>query len=738
MRRTPCALVLVCGQLCVGLCVLACSGGDTGPRAPAPAIGLSSATVTFSAASGTASPNSQTITVTNSGTGTLSGVAAGTIVYTSGTAGWLAASLSDSTAPATVTLTATLGALPSGTYKATLPVTAGATRVTNSPQSVSVTFTVTGSGALPMSLTSGQSASFLTSPNFNTTLSVQPGSQYLIAVVNTDPSASQVEGFSLTGTPGALAATRIAGGPASAARQPATAPQTTRRPTLSIPGRVPASMTKLQGLAQNHAAMLTRNRETYARGGNPSAAWKRARAQGRLSAQVSAAVVPTIGTVNKVYVSNSLAAGCGSVDSIGARTVAIGQHVIVLADTDLTRWPQAYRPDSSFYQTYANEYDNLTWPHLLTNIGNPLAYDASLSQLGKVTVTITPVLNHVTGVPGGAVVLAFVDGCDFFPSGSSSIGGGFSNQTEMLYSLVPDTNNISVADWEAEIRATSAHESKHIVSYADRIINNSPAFEEVWLEEGLANESSEIWMRHFNQATWLGHANFVETVPCEIDIGGLPCLNPNDDPQPQALTVSHLPFFFDYLQTESTSNREGLGLDSPSEYGAGWVFGRWATDQYANGAEGAFIKSLINEPQLTGLPNLALHTGATVPTLLTYWTLATAIFQTPGYTASDVRTTIPSFNFADIFNVGQTELNCGGTPCGLFTQSGTPAYPVQPIAFSAASAFAQTVNSVPGTSASFFLLSASGAGVETLQLLAPGGAALAASSGFRVAIIRVQ
>jgi hypothetical protein len=61
------------------------------------------------------------------------------------------------------------------------------------------------------------------------------------------------------------------------------------------------------------------------------------------------------------------------VDSIGARTVAVGQHVIVLADTNRTTWPQAFRPDSAFYQTFADEYDQITWPHLLANIGNPLA-----------------------------------------------------------------------------------------------------------------------------------------------------------------------------------------------------------------------------------------------------------------------------------------------------------------------------------------------------------------------------
>jgi len=50
----------------------------------------------------------------------------------------------------------------------------------------------------------------------------------------------------------------------------------------------------------------------------------------------------------------------------------------------------------------------------------------------------------------------------------------------------------------------------------------------------------------------------------------------------------------------------------------------------------------------------------------------------------------------------------------------------------------QTVNGVPGTSASYFLLSASSAGVETLQLFAPSGAPLSLASGFRVAILRVQ
>ena len=53
----------------------------------------------------------------------------------------------------------------------------------------------------------------------------------------------------------------------------------------------------------------------------------------------------TVGTVTKLYVGNSLDGGCSAVDSIGARTVAVGQHVIVLADTNLTKWPNQYPPD---------------------------------------------------------------------------------------------------------------------------------------------------------------------------------------------------------------------------------------------------------------------------------------------------------------------------------------------------------------------------------------------------------
>jgi hypothetical protein len=600
------------------------------------------------------------------------------------------------------------------------------------------------SGATSVSLSvAGQSAAFLNSPNFTAALTVQAGSQYLIAVVNTDAASTSLEDFTLSTSFGAASAAGIV--PRTVGPIVQTPSAASGRPGVgfALGGRAVNMIPARRNQTENHSDVLEDNRRIFARYGNPRDAWVAARRGNGQTTQISASVAQTVGSVNKVYVRKTLNGSCNAVDSIGARTVAVGQHVIVLADTNRTTWPQAYRPDTSFYQAFANEYDQITYPHLLNYIGNPLAYDASLSGTGKVAVTITPELNNLGGVPGGGTYVAFVNPCDFFPFVGSGASTFYSNQTEMMYSLVPSASGYSVAGWEAELRATAAHESKHIVSYADRVLLGALGSDEVWLEEGLAQVSSEIWERHFNQATWKGHATFVQTVACEINLApNYPC--DASGTLPSALMGSHLPFFFTYLQRESTSNTEGLGVDGQANYGAAWAFARWAIDQYGSSGEGTFIQSLINTTT-TGLTTLSTKTGQSIPLLLTYWNAASAIFQTPGYTAADVRITNPSFNFADIFRIGQTSLPpftgwvCGGNPCGLFTnpRPPPPIYPVQPILFSSGS-FSRTVHAVPGTSASFFLLSGSTAGIETLNLLNGSGGALSPSSGFRVLILRVQ
>ncbi len=108
--------------------------------APAPAIGLSPATLTFAATAGGTSPAARTVAVTNAGGGSLTGLTVGTLTYGAGATGWAAASLNTTAAPATLTVTPTLGSIVAGTYTAMIPVSAAG--ATNSPKNVSVTFTV--------------------------------------------------------------------------------------------------------------------------------------------------------------------------------------------------------------------------------------------------------------------------------------------------------------------------------------------------------------------------------------------------------------------------------------------------------------------------------------------------------------------------------------------------------------------------------------------------------------------
>lgn len=107
------------------------------PPAP-PVLSLSATTAQLWAFFGS---SLETIQVTNSGGGTLGGLTA-TVTYGEGQpTGWLTASLSSTAAPSVLTLSAVPGALNDGTYNASVAVASAG--VSNSPQTVSVTFVVT-------------------------------------------------------------------------------------------------------------------------------------------------------------------------------------------------------------------------------------------------------------------------------------------------------------------------------------------------------------------------------------------------------------------------------------------------------------------------------------------------------------------------------------------------------------------------------------------------------------------
>ncbi len=118
-----------------------------------PAIGLDASSVTFSARAGSANPGARTIAIVNAGQGTLAGVQVGGVTYGAGQPGqWLSTTLSANTAPATLTLGASVTGLIPGTYSATVQLIATGA----APREIAVSFTVTAPPTLELSATSAQ------------------------------------------------------------------------------------------------------------------------------------------------------------------------------------------------------------------------------------------------------------------------------------------------------------------------------------------------------------------------------------------------------------------------------------------------------------------------------------------------------------------------------------------------------------------------------------------------------
>jgi hypothetical protein len=565
--------------------------------------------------------------------------------------------------------------------------------------------------ATTVNLTPGQSAVFVDSAHLVAHLQVQPGARYLIAVVNTDAANTSLEDFTLHGT--------------LAMNSAAVATVTTRRPAPAPPQARAAGAVSDQEFrrliavsARAETAHLRRmaiDRALATRMGSPFS--KLAARRARLEAQATArgqtaralaAPSETIGTVNRWLVRH-FDGSCGAVDTIGARTVAVSSKAIILADTT-SSWRT--RPDSGYYQQLADEYSAMTYPEVTSYIGDPLLIDSTLSKVGKVTIVITPELNKDDGIA------AFVNPCDFQVTAGSNI-------TEAIYNWVADPiNGFDLTTWERFLRPTLAHETKHISSFAQRF-EDGGVFETVWLEEATAQMSSEIWMRSFDQTAWKSHAGFDATLGCEF-VTSNPCYSVS---KPAGL-FNHLEFLYQYLAGATDTaphfqNPEALGTTVESSYGAGWSFARWTADQYAS-SEQTFLHGIIDDETNTSIKNLAARSGQSPATLQVYWVLATAL-DSVQYTPTDPRLTVPSFDFANIFSVAHA----------VFGTTFPRLEPVWPNQITSGS-FDQTVTGVHGLAGtSYFMLTATDSGIQTLELRSGSGGTITPGSGLRVGIVRV-
>lgn len=106
---------------------------------PAPLIALSPTAMSFVATQSIGTATGQTVTISNGGRGALNNLQV-SVSYTGGPTNWLSANLSSTTAPATLTLTPVANSISRGTYSATVQVSAAG--VANSPQNITVSYTL--------------------------------------------------------------------------------------------------------------------------------------------------------------------------------------------------------------------------------------------------------------------------------------------------------------------------------------------------------------------------------------------------------------------------------------------------------------------------------------------------------------------------------------------------------------------------------------------------------------------
>lgn len=125
---------------------LVISNATAGPPPEQPEIGVSPSSLSFSGVQGGANPASKTLSISNTGGGTLNWTA-------SDDAPWLSVSPTSGTAPSSATVSVNTAGLTPGTHNGT--ITVSGTDATNSPVSVPVTLTVTAAPITTQLLTNG-------------------------------------------------------------------------------------------------------------------------------------------------------------------------------------------------------------------------------------------------------------------------------------------------------------------------------------------------------------------------------------------------------------------------------------------------------------------------------------------------------------------------------------------------------------------------------------------------------
>jgi hypothetical protein len=175
------------------------------------------------------------------------------------------------------------------------------------------------------------------------------------------------------------------------------------------------------------------------------------------------------------------------------RVAAVSSRAIMVHD--------ASNPTGGFsdadYQEFAAAYDNLVWPVVTRNFGEPEDIDRN----DRVVFFVTKAINDLTSPSSGTYINGLFFSRDLFPTKDKGDlqGCPSSNVGEVIYLLAPDPGRggaFSLASARQGIVGVMAHETQHLISASRRLytlkVKGTEWNESVWLNEGLSHVAEEL------------------------------------------------------------------------------------------------------------------------------------------------------------------------------------------------------------------------------------------------------
>ena len=508
-------------------------------------------------------------------------------------------------------------------------------------------------------------------------MTIQPGAaqcltvsgsaqHYLLTVVNPTNSPTSFDQF------------RVRGAGSSTALTSANEMLATSRPLgAGLSPQDAERIATLQSQTRAHARALQASYDLMARLPAPTSRERQA-----AIVAAGAAAPPAVGDIITMQLpknfndlcdnSNSTNPDVGSA-KISGRVVYVGTHSVMVEDQSD---PLVGRFDT-LYVKVGQEFDNVMWPILTTNFGNPLAMDEQLNganAIGKVFMLFSHSVNEIDQ----GNLAGFVSSSDDYPPTVCPT----SNTRPTFYARVPTSTGLDDASdmetpsgWYRAMRAVIIHETKHVVSFAEKFSRNGGHYPgnsfgtlDQWLEESSAMLSEELWARVIFGYAQNGNVTYQQSVYCEVRTSPTnspqcqpgTALNPSSTLRP-ATMLEHFFYLYDYMH-----DPEDLSIVGPVKsndftfYGVGWLFLRWIVDNYA-ASEPSFLMQMTDQVTNPGIAELENLTHRTFPDLLADFSIALALDDYPGFSPVDPKHKISSWNLPDIF-AGASKDYAAGTP----------------------------------------------------------------------------